>query len=134
MTLTLSTHIHHHLCVLHSYIPTWKALAHHIQRLFYIFVSSHIFPTRKDPTFIWSSSTLHPYVSTESSLLHFWVIGDYSIINLTLGGLLASTPLMLSIRIVFYTHIARSKHCGPMNEGKLGFKNFGNFVLLGKLT
>ena len=37
--------------------------------------------------------------------------------------------------IFFYTHhTARSEHCGPMNEGKLGFKNFGNFVLLVKLT
>ena len=47
---------------------------------------------------------------------------------------MAGTPLMLPIRVVFYTHIAKSEHCGPLNEGKLGFKIFGNFVSLGKLT
>ena len=47
---------------------------------------------------------------------------------------MVGTPLMLSIKVVFYTHTVRSEHCGPMNEGKLGFKIFGNFVLLGKLT
>lgn len=33
--------------------------------------------------------------------LHFLVIGDSFIINLIFGGFLASTPLMLAIRVVF---------------------------------
>ena len=40
---------------------------------------------------------------------------------------------MLSIKVVFYTHTTRSEHYGLMNEGKLGFKNFGNLFVWGSL-
>ena len=71
-----------HLCFLHLYIPTSKALAHHIQRSFYISVSSHIFPTRKDPTFIGSLSTLHPYVCIKSPLLQStWIFLSLTLLS-----------------------------------------------------